>query len=690
VAPLPRLLVLLVATGCGGDTHSLRLDVVTDLVPAVEFDRVVARIVDVSGSEREAAAARDTLRVATWELGRGDVVVEAGAWLGDELVVSRRVRAKVRGDVGVTAVLSRSCRGVACPEAGDGPAATACLGGRCVPEDCARGDELECGDPQCRSDVDCLASSTPCVRVACESGTCFERADDSACGAGVCVPGTGCVGGDDAGVPVEPDAGVDGGPPLTLLAVTPRAAAATIGAELSLALRGDTTGLRVTLDEDVECEVSATSDGCIAPPTSAGTYDVLVENAAGETDVLVDGFTFHRDGPYQHGSDDDDNTSGVAVDPDGNVYVSGATLGGLDGPGAGGYDAYLVRFDADGTFRWARTFGTDGFDYARDVAVGPDARIYVVGYGEGGVGGEPARGGNDVFVAAFDADGTQAWTTQLGTAEDDEAWDLAVDEDGIYVAGRTRGDLDGTNAGGFDATLHHLGLDGTEDWVRRLGTVADDYGHSVAVDPAGGAYLVGFTHDVLAMDTVNEGEEDVFVSRHAPDGATLWVRQRGGNGSDLAHDVLVLGGEVFVAGATASDLDGETNTGGDDVFVMGFGREGEWRWTRVWGSTENDGTWAICSDGSVLYVAGVTRAPIDGEALVGAADVFVTRLSTGGTRSWTSLFGTDANDSPSGCAGDPRSGLQYVSFNTEGAIDGPPRGGVDIALAKIDATGELR
>ena len=47
-------------------------------------------------------------------------------------------------------------------------------------------------------------------------------------------------------------------------------------------------------------------------------------------------------------------------------------------------------------------------------------------------------------------------------------------------------------------------------------------------------------------------------------------------------------GKAWVAGSTFSSLDGNTNAGGDDVFLMTFDRDGNHLWTRQRGGWSMD------------------------------------------------------------------------------------------------------
>ena len=51
----------------------------------------------------------------------------------------------------------------------------------------------------------------------------------------------------------------------------------------------------------------------------------------------------------QLGTSSFDETSGIATDTSGNVYVTGTTDGGLDGTSAGSYDLFVVKYNFSGT-----------------------------------------------------------------------------------------------------------------------------------------------------------------------------------------------------------------------------------------------------------------------------------------------------------------------------------------------------
>lgn len=201
---------MLVVLGCSGGDGSLRVDLRTDFVPGVEFTEV-RTIVDGSDSETRAFGISDEVfeagRIADFEsIDSGERRIEVTLLGPDGELASRTVRARVSGAVGITVLMTRDCRGVMCPGAGDDISALSCLGGSCVPEECVDGTGPDCGDSECMSATDCTMAA-PCTSPVCVEGVCVYQRDDSQCGSDeYCDPDDGCL-----PIPMSSDAGFDGG-----------------------------------------------------------------------------------------------------------------------------------------------------------------------------------------------------------------------------------------------------------------------------------------------------------------------------------------------------------------------------------------------------------------------------------------------------------------------------------------------
>jgi hypothetical protein len=69
----------------------------------------------------------------------------------------------------------------------------------------------------------------------------------------------------------------------------------------------------------------------------------------------------------QFGTSNNDISFGVSADGLGNVYISGETDGNLEGTRAGSFDAFITKYNANGTLQWTQQFGTSEWDIATGV-----------------------------------------------------------------------------------------------------------------------------------------------------------------------------------------------------------------------------------------------------------------------------------------------------------------------------------
>jgi hypothetical protein len=217
----------------------------------------------------------------------------------------------------------------------------------------------------------------------------------------------------------------------------------------------------------------------------------------------------------QFGTSSNDISWDVSADGLGSVYISGLTAGSLEGTNAGDDDAFISKYDASGTLQWTQQFGTGADDRSRGVSADGLGNIYVSGWTLGNLEGSNA-GDWDAFVSKYDAGGTLQWTQQVGTSSLDLSYDVSADGQGsVYISGSTKGDLEGVNAGNHDAFISKYDAGGILQWTRQIGTSSDDRAYSVSADGLGNVYLSGFTEGSLAAP--NAGGRDVILVKFASD-----------------------------------------------------------------------------------------------------------------------------------------------------------------------------
>jgi len=143
----------------------------------------------------------------------------------------------------------------------------------------------------------------------------------------------------------------------------------------------------------------------------------------------------------------------------------------------------------------------------------------VTGSTDGGLDGNTYYGKSDIFLVKYNSSGTKQWTKQLGTSEYELGIDVTSDSSGnIYVTGSTYGGLDGnTYYGKSDIFLVKYNSSGTKQWTKQLGTSVKDYGNGVTTDSSGNIYVTGTTSGDLDGNT-SSGGSDIFLIKYNSSG----------------------------------------------------------------------------------------------------------------------------------------------------------------------------
>ena len=324
----------------------------------------------------------------------------------------------------------------------------------------------------------------------------------------------------------------------------------------------------------------------------------------------------------------DEGCGGVGVDSAGNVYASGSTWGSLGGTSSGGPDAWLMKFNSGGAVQWKTQLGIYGAQTnAFGMVIDPTGNSYLVGSTNGSLAGTNT-GGFDIYIAKYNDAGVQQWKKQFGTAQNEETYHACVDNSGnVIVTGYTLGSLGGTTAGSTDAFIAKYNSSGTRVWAKQLGTSGDDYGLNVATDSAGNIYLAGAAAGALSGNTY-AGSTDGFLAKYNSSGILQWVKEIGTATFDRCDNVTVdVNGNIIVSGPTTAALAGPY-AGKWDAFVTAFDTTGNQLWATQFGTSANDITSALVTDASGnIFTSGSTGGPLGGAYQGGINDIFIAKLT---------------------------------------------------------------
>ena len=112
------------------------------------------------------------------------------------------------------------------------------------------------------------------------------------------------------------------------------------------------------------------------------------------------------------------HVDGLAADDYGNIYAFGTTNCQLGQTIAGGFDAFVIKYDSGGNQQQVWQLGTPQNDRCHGLAVDGDQNLYLVGATTGSFA-KTNQGHSDIIIAAYDKQGTALWKDQIGSKAED-------------------------------------------------------------------------------------------------------------------------------------------------------------------------------------------------------------------------------------------------------------------------------
>lgn len=227
----------------------------------------------------------------------------------------------------------------------------------------------------------------------------------------------------------------------------------------------------------------------------------------------------------------------VATDASGNVIMGGnfhssvLDLGGTTLTNAGDVDGFFARYSAAGTLQWARQVGDLGSESITGVSTDASGNIGVAGYYAsdaltiGTTTLDNATGGEETFIAKFDAAGSPLWAV-TAAGGGNQARGIAADGNNDFVVTGFF-ESDALTFGAIDASPADYAMDvfvvkcnggGAFQWATTAGSDGQDKAYGIATDAAGGIFVSGWfsgTDITFGATTLTNvpGSDDLFVAK---------------------------------------------------------------------------------------------------------------------------------------------------------------------------------
>ncbi len=335
----------------------------------------------------------------------------------------------------------------------------------------------------------------------------------------------------------------------------------------------------------------------------------------------------------EYGSTAQDRVLGVAADATG-VYAGGFTMGAMTGQKFyGSTDAYVAKYSLTGEQLWLHEFGGPGVDRVQ-AAASDGTYLYVTGYTSESIYGLPFQGEQDCFAQKWNQSGDLIWTLEFGTPGTDRCYGIAVNSNGIFIAGRTDNAFTGqVNLGYLDGFVTELDFNGNMVWVTEFGTPGVDRGWGIGQDSTG-VYVTGRLGAAYPGQPY-EGMDDAYVAKFNFSGVLQWLDEFGTPDFDRGNAAATDPTGVYGLGLTGGALPGNVNLGGDDCYLGKWTTAGAPVWMREFGTAGVDQCWGVATDPTGVYITGSAGANLPGFPKDVDGGFFIEKFDVNGNSLWT-------------------------------------------------------
>lgn len=205
---------------------------------------------------------------------------------------------------------------------------------------------------------------------------------------------------------------------------------------------------------------------------------------------------------------------------------------------------------------------------------------------------------------------------------------------------------------------------------RTIGGIGMDEIIDIAKDSLGNIYSTGYFSSPIAQfsaiyldNTASTNTSDVFISKSAPNGNTIWAKKIGGVNQDKGRSIsLDKDGNILVTGTFIGNISFgpglvlNANGGSLDIFICKYDNNGNFLWATNVGGPLGDEVYDLAVDnsnnviitgqykGNANFVSTTATSTLDTTGIEYSFDIFVLKLADNGTLKWLKTGQTEYND----------------------------------------------
>ena len=312
-----------------------------------------------------------------------------------------------------------------------------------------------------------------------------------------------------------------------------------------------------------------------------------------------------------------------------------------------------------GVLDFTTTMGGSKNDVYKSIANTTDGGYVILGYTQSKDGDISTKLTEDFdfWVLKFSADNTLLWSKTFGGSKDDRGEDIITTKDGGFAllgySQSTDNDVT-SNAGSKDFWVLKLTSSGTLSWQKNFGFLGSDYGTTL-LETNDNGYLITGVLDVTASNgqgnsrsTQKHAGGNIWAIKLNNSGDLEWSKYYGGSSTDIPLGVVKTIDNGFIIAGSSDSADGDitNNKGGYDFWILKIEANGTVVWGKNFGGSEIDEASAITqtNDGNFIVVGDTRSSDKDVSKSNGAADLWMLKISQEGVLIWEKTFGGTSFD----------------------------------------------
>lgn len=320
------------------------------------------------------------------------------------------------------------------------------------------------------------------------------------------------------------------------------------------------------------------------------------------------------------------------------------------------FDFWVLKFSADDSLLWSKTFGGSEDDRGADLIATNDGGFALFGYSKSNDGDVTENNGDqDFWILKITVNGIISWQKTFGFSGADTGYAITqTNDNGFLLTGVL--DVSASGGQGNKTVQKHAGGD---IWAIKLDASGNKqwqnyYGGSFTDTPFGliktndNGFIIAASSDSNDFNiSNNKGQYDFWILKIDTNGTLVWEKNLGGSEIEEPRGICQTNdGNFMIVGDTRSnDKDVSKNNGAADLWLIKITSDGNLLWEKTFGGSSFDAGRAIFrSQNGGFLIAGNSRSENTNFTNLGQNDGWILKIDDAGNQVWQQFVGGSEND----------------------------------------------